>query len=383
MSNELFNFAGNVGARAYESMLENGYHQAQINNSTMEFWQQQHQYENTLKWNEEQAEKNRRYMEYYYNRYDSPDAMVRQYREAGLNPFAYSGNTGSMSSHMGTEQYANPSDAFQLGNQAVAIAGQRQQAELASRSNMLSMMQSLIGLASNIENIESQHQDVVAKRIENQKNKLGLDIFNTRIGEDDMADMPNLRAFLGNQKDYGTFGDLFYRTLYKDLAKRQYETGSGLGSNNPQSIAAAYQAFYNYHHNLDGSEQFKDSPFSLDHAQFPKGEEFAKRSFDLMLKSLVRNQADTEYNTFLADWRKMLQQRGISPDSNDIASVLQRMYLGASGTSAYDRLTKAISGNLDNVLNLFSSGFEKASTISQKIDNINKIWEKNRKKRKK
>lgn len=96
----------------------------------------------------QQAELARAWQEEQYDKYNSPSAMVQQYKDAGLNPYALAG---------GTMPSASTSTTAPSGSMANGLA---------QADSLVTIMQAFAGLAQLKSNIENTNADTEKKKVE-------------------------------------------------------------------------------------------------------------------------------------------------------------------------------------------------------------------------
>lgn len=301
---------------------------------------QEKQFQKTLDFNERQAALNRQFIEDYYNKYDSPEAMVKQYKAAGLNPFSYSGQTGSMSSSMGNEPFADPNAAMKPYDNLSQIAQSYEQQGQQQSAVIQNMLSSVYQNINALEQAKSLRLDNDRKEIENDQLRKGNDIFNTPLTSGDLADMSNLNPdWFDKFNARGvapTFGDLLYESMYKEGARRLYD--SGLGSNSQQSPLMRELARYYANHR----SWVEDSKGELPNWQQDKFEKVYGKAFDVAWQELLAGEKQHEYDAWKYDWNRRLQSKGINPDGNDLLNTAVRLIYGNGGEEFVNDLSSVL-----------------------------------------
>lgn len=124
-------------------------------------------YEHDL--NQQDLASDRAYNEWYYNTYESPQAMMNQYQDAGLNPYSVlSGNNVTGSSNSGASS-STPSAADSSAPDLAGASNQAESNRLLGLSTMLSGINSIIDTQVKFQQMKQMSAQTEAQNIANQQ----------------------------------------------------------------------------------------------------------------------------------------------------------------------------------------------------------------------
>ena len=262
-----------------------------------------------------EAEKARTWQEEQYNQYNSPQAMVRQYSEAGINPALVAG---------GNMPAASTTTSVPTGNAASSVSPQ-----LFSLSEMLGVVPQLAKLAAEIKNINA---DTRVKNAEGTgketENEFKADLLKQNLEQGELNIENTKLAIEAASKNLTLLDD------EHELNELQKEIDSA-------TINKVWSEIYN----LDADTQKKffecfNIQANTELTELKKGEVVAQIGLILSQTALADAQKVlTESNTLSVDldnfekqWRNQyIHDTGMNPDGNPIGKILQLITTASSG----------------------------------------------------
>lgn len=332
--------------------------------------------ERNRQYNADQARLGRQFAVDYYERFQSPEAMARQYREAGLNPYASVGAQSSFNSAAASQtapvDIASMSAPYMQYANAVGQSYQNQSQE---------QMQAINNGFSGAVAAANQYLDLQRKQLENEQleknlSRLGsdLDVFNQPLSPDMIELFPGLEPILQRSQSVGStskggrgVAELPNMTVGQALALFQYlrpvaDFNTSPSGWLPTSDGDAFmRQYYKAVARNHGHEYYKsfDGPVSENRAQAYKTEYGPLlAAFDAAHGTNLSNISSQEFSRWSNDWNKRLMKLGISPNGNSFADTAARLLgynMGENGTRAITNLMTSLGDALALPANFLDS----------------------------
>lgn len=322
------------------------------------------------------TDRERKYLEDYYNRYQSPEAMARQYREAGFNPYSALGAESPFAVAAGANEPISL-DSSSVLNAGVSrdntLASLRQQRSQQLQDRFFRSFEMAANMASTYGQLQNLNEDVRAKRIANDREEFVNRVWSSPIsdewislvpGMDELShsstsDGPNIGA---NNLQALTFGQALQMAQAFETLKNLNEKGAGYYSNDPQTPWSNYLRSVTTQYTKHGRD-WRD----LDLRDL-SGDLYApwRSAFDVVHGTNLSGISQSEYQRWYNDWQKELRKKGLNPEGNDLLSTALRIVHSTTPKDDFDYMM----GSLGKGLGLAASGIGDIFNLIDKLDSF-------------
>lgn len=329
----------------------------------------------TSDYNKKVSDDNRRWIEDYYNRYESPEAKARLYKEAGFNPYAAVGSEGSMPlQSVGSMPTTDPSSGLSfLASEDNSLTQERLTNQQLRQQRFLQSFEIAAQMAQTYGSLQNIEQDVRAKKIQNDREEFINTVWSQPISDDWKGLIPGMDSLFSSYALSGpslepnnysglTFGQALQMAQAFETLKNLNEKGGGFYSNDPQTPWSHYVRSVAREMSKHGRDWH-----DIDLRDF-SGEAYApwRSAFDVVHGSNLSGISQSEYQRWYNDWQKDLRKKGLNPEGNDLLSTALRIVHSTTPKDDFDYMM----GSLGKGLGIAASGVGDIFNLLDGLDRL-------------